>query len=179
MKPRARYRGLTLFVTVGSTKFDKLIDKLLSWSPDSAKQLTHLGFARLLIQAGRSEHDPQQVAQLMKNYNTEIEIYDYKNSIIDDIKAADVVIGHAGAGTCLEVLRLNKRLLIVVNDDLMDNHQNELAEQLSKDNHAIHTTVDELSQNLDLIWKDDTKLDKFQTLFTRWVSKYFQTCSAI
>jgi beta-1,4-N-acetylglucosaminyltransferase len=45
-----------------------------------------------------------------------------------------------GAGSCLEVLAANKPLIIVVNEDLMDNHQMELASQLYSDGHALYCT---------------------------------------
>lgn len=159
MKPKSRYHGLTLFVTVGSTRFDKLINEILS--ENSVEHMTSLGFNRLVLQVGKSEYDPKHVASLMDKYNINIEAYDYKSSIHDDIQAADVVVGHAGAGTCLEVLRLNRRLVIVANDELMDNHQNELAEQLAKENFVVHTTVDQVGTSLKSIYDNEAKLCKF------------------
>lgn len=60
------------------------------------------------------------------------ELFDYRTSIEPYIDSADLVIGHAGAGTVLEVLRKGKPLLIVINDHLMDNHQEELALDLAE-----------------------------------------------
>lgn len=161
MKPRSRYRGLTMFVTVGSSKFDKLVKTILS--DESINQIIELGFSKLIMQVGSSTYDKERLDQL-KEYcinDLDIELYNLKPSISEDIEKADVVIGHAGAGTCLEVLRNHKRLLIVVNDTLMDNHQSELADQLSQDNFVIQTTVDKFNVDLGRICDSETKLNKF------------------
>ena len=149
---------MTLFVTVGSTRFDSLIDQILTDA--LAEQLVEFGFVKLTLQVGKSVYDPQRVEVLREEYNLEVEIYDYKSSITEDIEKSDVVIAHAGAGTSLEVLQTNKRLLIVVNDTLMDNHQQELADQLCEDKYAVQSQVHNLSKNLYLIC--DTKLTKFE-----------------
>lgn len=161
MKPRSRYRGLTMFVTVGSTKFDQLIEKLLS--DETMNQLLGSNFTKLIMQIGGSSCDEERLSQLKEYCSNvmEFELYKYKPSISEDIERADVVIGHAGAGTCLEVLRNHKRLLIVVNDSLMGNHQNELADQLSGDKFVIKTTIDKFNEGLAKICDCDTKLNKF------------------
>lgn len=159
MKSRTRQRSLTLLVTVGSTRFDALIERI--FSEDVANLLTSLHFNRLIVQTGASDYDKRKVESIRKNHQLQIEVYDYKNSLLDDIDRADVVMGHAGAGTCLEVLRKNKRLLLVVNDTLMDNHQNELADQLSADKHVIASNIAELLVNLEKICDVETKLEEF------------------
>lgn len=159
MKPRTRQRPLTLLVTVGSTKFDALIERI--FKEDVATLLTSLHFNRLIVQTGASSYDEQRVTNIRKNHQLETEVFDYKGSLQQDIDRADVVVSHAGAGTCLEVLRKNKRLLIVVNDTLMDNHQNELAEQLSADKHVIASNVENFLVDLERICSADTKLEEF------------------
>ena len=68
--------------------------------------------------------------------------------MLQDISSADMVISHAGAGTCIEVLQAAKPLLVIVNDDLMDNHQLELAQRLSEDGHLLYGTVSSLLQSI-------------------------------
>lgn len=144
----------TLFVTVGSTKFDALINHILQ----NLTELKRLGFERLILQTGKSKYNPE----LLKDTKLKIETYDYKSSILDDIKSADLVVGHAGAGTCLEVLRLNKRMLVVINETLMDNHQSELADKLEAENYLLKSNVMESIDKLRSIF--DHKFKKFPSI---------------
>lgn len=69
------------------------------------------------------------------------------------------IISHAGAGSCIDVLTRGKPLLVVINETLMANHQMELAEQLSRDNYLVYTTVDQLAETLKSF--DVAKLKKY------------------
>jgi len=40
----------------------------------------------------------------------------------------------------MEVLATSKPLVVVINEDLMDNHQLELAQQLYNDGHVLYST---------------------------------------
>ncbi len=42
-----------------------------------------------------------------------------------------------GAGTCLEALRASKKLIAVINDSLMDNHQQELFDKLKGEGYIF------------------------------------------
>lgn len=79
----------------------------------------------------------------------EWEMYRFKPSLEEDMSNADLIISHAGAGSIMEGLehcrKYNsqcgqdeshdmKKLVVVINDILMDNHQCELAYALEKRN---------------------------------------------
>ena len=49
-----------------------------------------------------------------------------------------LVISHAGAGTTLEVLESGKKLVSVVNDSLMHNHQDELARKFADLGYCLY-----------------------------------------
>ncbi|PHJ19739.1 glycosyltransferase family 28 c-terminal domain-containing protein [Cystoisospora suis] len=69
-----------------------------------------------------------------------ISYFRFKPSLEDDLRKADVVISHCGAGTVLQTLRFQKRLVAVVNKTLMNNHQLELGEELQRRGHCLLVT---------------------------------------
>lgn len=95
----------------------------------------------LKIQIGAGEIPPN-----ITDDEITLEYYRYKDSLIEDILEADLVIGHAGAGTCLEVLENGKPLITVINERLMGNHQIELADKLSSEGYSICCTCANLGQ---------------------------------
>uniref|UniRef100_A0A2K6KTF8 UDP-N-acetylglucosamine transferase subunit ALG13 n=1 Tax=Rhinopithecus bieti TaxID=61621 RepID=A0A2K6KTF8_RHIBE len=112
-----------VFVTVGTTSFDDLIACVSA--PDSLQKIESLGYNRLILQIGRGTVVPEP-------FSTEsftLDVYRYKDSLKEDIGKADLVISHAGAGSCLEALEKGKPLVVVINEKLMNNHQLELAKQ--------------------------------------------------
>lgn len=117
------------FVTVGTTLFQALVDS--ATSDEAIQWLTNNGFTRLIVQYGKGVPPrlPAPSEQLA------VETYDFKPSLDADMKAADLIICHAGAGTLMEALRLRKQVLTVVNTLLMDNHQTELAYALQDRKH--------------------------------------------
>ena len=46
-----------------------------------------------------------------------------------------------GTGTVIEVLRSNKKLVVVHNEQLLDDHQKELAVRLSRLGYCVHSSV--------------------------------------
>ncbi|PNI40052.1 ALG13 isoform 1, partial [Pan troglodytes] len=99
-------------------------------------KIESLGYNRLILQIGRGTVVPEP-------FSTEsftLDVYRYKDSLKEDIQKADLVISHAGAGSCLETLEKGKPLVVVINEKLMNNHQLELAKQLHKEGHLFYCT---------------------------------------
>lgn len=65
--------------------------------------------------------------------------------------SADLVIGHAGAGTTIEVLRSNKVFITVINTTLMDNHQTELADAFSCQGYLVKCFPESLENALEKV----------------------------
>lgn len=136
-----------IFITVGTTQFNELIRTILS--DDTLQQFTKLHCKNLVIQYGTGDEIPQSVIDsALQNHGIRIDCYRLKAQILDDIRDSDLVISHAGAGSCIEVLNAGKPLVVVVNDRLMDNHQTELAEQLYKDGYLLFCTPNSLLETI-------------------------------
>lgn len=53
-----------------------------------------------------------------------------------------------GSGSIFESLKLQKPLIVVVNEDLMDNHQAELAEELAERKHLFYARPQTLYETI-------------------------------
>ena len=130
----------TLFVTVGTTRFDLLISQF-----NSPEFLTCLaeegGIQRLVIQHG---HSPAPSPPSSHPPMMQIELFSFRPSLQPHLQEADLVVSHAGAGSIMETLALGKPLVVVVNAALHDNHQLELSGQLHADRHLVATKPEEL-----------------------------------
>lgn len=139
-----------VFVTVGTTSFDELIRIMDS---DDMKKLLHtLGYTHVRMQIGRGTYIPQTCSYI------DIAYYRYDPDYQNDIQNADLVISHAGtavaryiqvvidilihslgAGSIMDALEAHKKLLVVVNTTLMDDHQRELADALACEKYLLAT----------------------------------------
>lgn len=129
-----------LFVTVGTTKFDQLIETLLK--DEVLNVIYQIGFSSMQIQVGNGRFEEK------KHPNIDIKYDNYIENFGEEISNCDLVISHAGAGTCLEVLKKQKPLIVVVNEKLMNNHQIELAQQLQEDGYLQFCTPTTLAEIL-------------------------------
>jgi beta-1,4-N-acetylglucosaminyltransferase len=85
-----------------------------------------------------------------------------------------LIISHAGSGSILEALELGKKLVVVINNGLMDNHQMELAGRLSEMGCLVMCgDVEELDMAVDEVLKVELKklpernVDVFHTALSR------------
>ncbi|KAJ3691240.1 hypothetical protein LUZ61_020404 [Rhynchospora tenuis] len=122
-----------VFVTVGTTCFDKLVAAVDSEPVKAA--LFCRGFSHLKIQIGRGNYFPSKVSR--QPGALEVDYFTFSPTIADHLKSASLVISHAGSESIFETLRLGKPLVVVLNEDLMDNHQAELAEELASRKHLF------------------------------------------
>ncbi|XP_023024335.1 alg13 UDP-N-acetylglucosaminyltransferase subunit [Leptinotarsa decemlineata] len=175
-----------VFVTVGTTNFPKLIKAITT--KKVIESLLDSGYDFVQLQTGNNFTDFQLHIELdmaceirKENSSTIVNLgnkitlkYDiFFENFQQEISSSDLVISHAGAGTCLEVLRNKKNLIVVVNEDLMDNHQTELAEELQNGGYLYYCTCD----NLDIVLRKKFNALKQYPLPTDYIfSQYLGKC---
>lgn len=144
----------TVFVTVGTTKFDDLLASITNHN--TLKVLKRKGYTSMIIQMGNSKFLLEH-SDIMN-----ISSYKFKPDIGPDMYNSDLVISHGGAGSIMQALDHGKPLLVVINEKLMDNHQYELAEKLSEQKYLYYTTCKNLNnyiENLDFSLLNSVKID--------------------
>lgn len=137
MPPIARHDPNTsahALVTVGTTSFDELVHAVCT--EDVIRALKRKGYDGMHVQIGRGSAPASldKLHALARALSFSLEIHNYIDDFDALLRASKLVISHAGAGSVFETLRHGARapfLLVVVNERLMDNHQRELAEELS------------------------------------------------
>jgi beta-1,4-N-acetylglucosaminyltransferase len=151
---------MRVLVTVGSTRFDAIVETTLSQPVLNA--LSQKGYSDVVVQCGNSpveELGSTDVERIVHMYGVDVKIWRFKPSLDEEYDAADLVIGHAGlphpsflavrnnlvhdpgSGTILDVLRRGKPLIIVPNPTLLDNHQEDMAHAMGAMGYAKVSTV--------------------------------------
>ncbi|EAU88251.1 glycosyltransferase 28 [Coprinopsis cinerea okayama7 len=142
---------MRVFVTVGSTKFDALVQKVLTDEVLSA--LKKRGYSEIVVQCGNSffaGHDSVgDVEHVVQRGSVTVTIWKFKPSLEEEYEKADLVISHAGSGTILDVLRRGKPMIVVPNPTLLHNHQQELADALADQGHLKASNVHGLAQAIE------------------------------
>ncbi|KCV71715.1 hypothetical protein H696_01137 [Fonticula alba] len=144
-------KALSVFVTVGTTRFDMLIQAISD--PAFHISLIDLGVQALCVQAGVSPWPGDPVLPLSTTvvHNGRalaIQVVDYLPSLTESYDSADLVICHAGAGTIFEVLRHPRRprVITVPNPTLMHGHQSELAGAMEAEGYLFSATTSTVCQ---------------------------------
>ncbi|KAJ9114846.1 hypothetical protein QFC20_001217 [Naganishia adeliensis] len=130
----------TALVTVGSTLFPDLI---AAFDPSGAvfQALEEGHFDKLLIQYGNGTPPPTPSA----TGKLQVDAFPFSDGIDRLIGESELVISHAGSGSILTALRAGRKLIVVPNTSLMDNHQAELALALEKGNYLYVSTPETLA----------------------------------
>jgi beta-1,4-N-acetylglucosaminyltransferase len=97
-----------IFVTVGTTKFDSLIEAV-------DKNLDKNNY-EIIFQIANGKYKP-------KNF----EYFKFTQDVKMHFNNSDIIITHAGAGSIYELLELEKKIIIVPNLDRIDKHQSDIA----------------------------------------------------
>ncbi|MCJ1462766.1 N-acetylglucosaminyldiphosphodolichol N-acetylglucosaminyltransferase catalytic subunit alg13 [Pseudocyphellaria aurata] len=152
----------TCFVTIGATaRFDLLIKAALS--PPFLQSLNASGYTALVLQHGAegaqiyNDFTSANGAGSEGRYGLDIFGFDFnKRGLGAEMQAAKgragmaegVVISHAGSGSILDALRIAVPIVVVPNPSLLDNHQVELAEELSSQGYVVHGRLEALPDAL-------------------------------
>ena len=116
-----------LLVTVGTTKFESLIEEINLNASTLLKICQQLDINTILLQIGNSTIEPKQLElaaqQLSSKSTMSVTWVSYATNFQSFLQNASLVISHAGAGSILETLRAQPqqglkapRLFVVVND---------------------------------------------------------------
>lgn len=154
-----------IFVTVGTTKFDELIETVLS--SEVLEVLSSKGYYEIILQVGRTLFVPDCTPRCGF---VNIEYFNLSADIISYVQNADLIISHAGAGSILDALECRKNLIVVANENLMDNHQLELAEQLYEDKHLYYCTCKTLLNTIQAM--NFSQLKPFVNKRSRHIAKF-------
>ncbi|BDM62832.1 hypothetical protein NFHSH190041_02840 [Shewanella sp. NFH-SH190041] len=110
---------MRIFVTVGTTSFDKLIEII----DEFAKKNQHFEF---VFQIADGIFKPQNG-----------EYFKFTEDINSYYNQFNFIITHAGAGSIYKLLELNKNILVVPNLYRVDKHQSDISNFVEKNNHAL------------------------------------------
>ena len=147
-----------ILITVGTTKFENLIKAIDN--EQFYEMLIKNGFTKIIIQKGCGEYIPKNY----KNYENKIKIQisEILNNFENIIKSSELIISHAGAGIILESLKNKRKVIVCVNDELMDNHQIELASSLHENNYVYYCkNLPNITEEAEKVISNNFKLKEY------------------
>jgi beta-1,4-N-acetylglucosaminyltransferase len=130
---------MNVFVTVGTTEFDELLNVLVT--PKVINSLIGYGFTSMTVQKGQGKFTLDLTTLSNEFPKFTVTIYDKKPSLDEDMRKSDLIISHGGSGCIFESLHHGRKLITVINESLMGNHQEELSEELEKQGYPPRSDV--------------------------------------
>lgn len=146
-----------IFVSLGTQ--DKPFNRIIDYVISLKENLKELQSEKIIIQLGQTKllkSDNERIKNLEN-----ITIYDMlkPEKMKDIIKDSDIIITHAGVGTIMECLEMDKEIIVVPrkveNLEHVNNHQEEIAFEMEK--KGFLTKVDkyeELENKIIMLLKD-------------------------
>ena len=145
-----------VFVTVGTTSFDALVEALDN--PAVVNILRARGYTSLTMQIGRGTCRPRRVPYPPGLPRRHLRLPTEPRR--GDARGQPRRVTHAGAGSVFEALDARAPLLLVVNESLMGNHQVELAEELRRRGHLRWCVPADVEAALEAF--DEAELEPYQ-----------------
>lgn len=108
-----------IFVTVGTTDFDALVERVDQLAPGLDRPVA--------MQIGTGHYQPLNAREFFR----------FAPSLEPYFERAALVISHGGLGTLVEVLRRGLRLVGVSNPERYDRHQDDLLSYLEEQGHLL------------------------------------------
>lgn len=125
--------NMRVLVTTGATiGFDGLIAGVLNATV--IESLVDAGFTEVIVQYG---HSGDAFNERAKQARIKVNGFPFSDDIRGQIRDADLVISHAGTGSIIDALREKKKLVVVPNTLLMDDHQQEIAREFERLNYLV------------------------------------------
>ncbi|KAL6699834.1 glycosyltransferase family 1 protein [Trichoderma pleuroticola] len=159
-------------VTVGATVgFKQLTEQVLQ--PAFWQFLSSEGFTSLRIQCGPDiSWASTQLASLQDDVpqGLTVDVFESTKNLMKDemllckassgLRQTGLVISHAGTGTILDAWKVGLPVIVVPNEELLDNHQSEMAKHLAKEGYAItstpsYTDLQGAIHKVNLLWEDN------------------------
>ena len=134
-----------IFVTVGTAHFDPLIRKVDELVKDGIIK------ERVVGQIGRGQYIP-------KNFR----YFRFIRSLKSAYENSEIIISTGGAGTTMECVTQGYKLVVVENKTLMEGHQAQLLEEMSRRGHLVWCKdIDDLPNSIEEARRRD--FPKFKT----------------
>lgn len=146
-----------IFVSLGTQ--DKPFNRIIDYVISLKENLKELKSEKIIIQLGQTK--------LLKSDNERIKnleniiIYDMlkPEKMKDIIKDSDIIITHAGVGTIMECLEMDKEIIVVPrkveNLEHVNNHQEEIAFEMEQKGFLTKVdTYEELENKISMLLKD-------------------------